>query len=155
MGYQRTLLIEIPIPDPNQHPEFAVAVEALSQAQAHMGFAHDRDAVGSCRDALEAVTLAVGDNDNLDADVQRVLFANSRSMSKAERLRVLRRALKLVTHPARHRDEVSVTIDWSRIDAITLITMTAAFLREMDAPDARPSIPVPSEPAAQPEQPGG
>jgi hypothetical protein len=59
-------------------------------------------------------------------------------MTKAERLRVLRRALKLVTHPARHRDEVTAAIDWSRIDSAQLIFMTAAFINEMAAPDARP-----------------
>jgi hypothetical protein len=31
-----------------------------------------------------------------------------------------------------------VAIDWSRIDAIQMNTMTAAFVNEMSAPDARP-----------------
>jgi len=99
---------------------------------------HDRDAVGSLRDVLEQVMLAFGDDDAIDPDLNRILFDRSRSMTKGERLRVLRRALMLVTHPARHRDQVSVAIDWSRIDAIHMITMTAAFVNEMSAPDARP-----------------
>jgi hypothetical protein len=139
MGYQRTLLIEVPAPDPNQQPELAQAVVLLGQAQANLLRGQDRDAVGALRDVLEQLTLALGDNDNLDPEITRVLFGNSRSMTKAERLRVLRRALKLVTHPARHRDEVSVLIDWSRVDATQMITMVAAFLNEMGAPGARPS----------------
>jgi hypothetical protein len=67
-------------------------------------------------------------------------------MTKADRLRVPRRALKLVMHPARHRDEVSVLIDWSRIDATQLITMTAAFINEMGAPGVRPSVSAPAPP---------
>ena len=59
-------------------------------------------------------------------------------MTKGERLRVLRRALILVTHPARHRDQVTVAFDWSRIDSAQMIAMVAAFLTEMGAPDARP-----------------
>lgn len=138
MGYQHTLLLEVPLPDPVTQPELAKAVADLEQAQTHMLGGHDRDAVGSLRDALEQVSLALGDNDQIPPDVENLLFANSRSMTKAERLRVLRRALKLVTHPARHRDQVTVAIDWSRIDAAQMITMTAAFINEMSAPDARP-----------------
>lgn len=138
MGYQHTLLVEVPLPNPATQPELAKAVADLDQAQTHMLNGHDRDAVGSLRDALEQVSLAFGDNDQIPPDVENLLFANSRSMTKAERLRVLRRALKLVTHPARHRDQVTVGIDWSRIDAAQMITMTAAFINEMSAPDARP-----------------
>jgi hypothetical protein len=140
MGYQKTLLIEVPVPDASQQPELAEAVALLGQAQGHMQRGHDRDAVGTLRDVLEQLTLALGDDDNLDPEMTRVLFSNSRSMTKAERLRVLRRALKLVTHPARHRDEVSVLIDWSRVDAMQMITMVSALINEMGAPGARPSM---------------
>lgn len=76
-------------------------------------------------------------------------------MSKGERLRVLRRALMLVTHPARHRDQVSVGIDWGRIDSMQMISMVVAFVNEMAAPDARPPapMPAPAEPGASAEQP--
>jgi hypothetical protein len=138
MGYQHTLLIEVPLPDAVTQPELAKAVADLEQAQMHMLAGHDRDAVGSLRDALEQVSLAFDDNEQIPPDVEHLLFANSRSMTKAERLRVLRRALKLVTHPARHRDQVTVAIDWSRTDAAEMITMVAAFINEMGAPGARP-----------------
>jgi Mg-chelatase subunit ChlD len=127
------------MPDPQAQPELAEAVAFLAQAQRHLLLGHDRDAVGSLRDVLEQTKLAFDDDDVIAPDLHRVLFDNSRSMNKAERLRVLRRALMLVTHPARHRDQVSVAIDWSRIDAAQLIMMTAAFLNEMSAPDARPA----------------
>lgn len=139
MGYRNILLVEVPLPDVHDQPELAKAVGDLKQAMFHMNQGHDRDAVGSLRDALEQVSLAFGDDDKVPADLQRILFADSRAMTKGDRLRVLRRALKLVTHPARHRDEVTAAIDWSRIDSSQLIFMTAAFINEMSAPDARPS----------------
>jgi hypothetical protein len=74
-------------------------------------------------------------------------------MSKADRLPVVRRALKLVIHPARHQDEVTVSIDRSRTDAAQMITMVTAFINEMDAPGARPSGGAPPQPEP-PEPPG-
>ena len=146
MGYRKMLLIEVPLPDATQQPGMAPVVALLAQAQGHMLRGHDRDAVGALRDVLDRLTLALGDNDDLDPEITRVLFSNSRSMTKAERLRVLRRALKLVTHPARHQDQVTVGIDWSRIDVAQMITMTAAFINEMDAPGARSSPDSPTMP---------
>jgi hypothetical protein len=146
MGYQRTLLIEVPAPDPHAQPELAKAVDFLAQAQRHLRLGYYRDAVGALRDVLDQAKLAFGDDDTIPPDLDRVLFQNSHSMSKAERLRVLRRALKLVTHPARHRDQVSVAIEWSRTDAAQMITMVAAFINEMSAPDARPSQPASATP---------
>jgi hypothetical protein len=142
MGYQQALLVEIPLPDPAAQPELAEAVRMLGDAQGHMLRGHDRDAIGVLRDVLDEVTRSLGDDDeNIEPELTRVLFGNSRSMSKAERLRVVRRALKLVTHPARHRDQVAVGIDWSRTDSAQMIAMVAAFVNEMAAPDARPSRP--------------
>lgn len=140
LGYRKTMLIEVPVPDPAEQPELSEAINLLGQAQGHMQRGHDREAVGALRDVLEQLTMALGDDDNLDPDLTRVLFSNGRSMTKADRLRVLRRALKLVTHPARHRDQVSVLIDWSRVDSQQMLTMVAAFLSEMGAPGARPTV---------------
>jgi hypothetical protein len=142
MGYQQTLLIEVPIPSPAAQPELAEAVRLLGEAQGHMVSGHDRDAVGKLRDVLDQVTLAFGDDDeNIDPALKSALFQNSRGMDKAERLRVVRRALKLVTHPARHRDQVTAGFSWSRIDSAQMIAMVAAFINEMSAPDARPAQP--------------
>jgi hypothetical protein len=153
MDYQKTLLIEVPLPDPVQQPGMAAVVGLLAQAQGHMMRGYDRDAVGTLRDVLDRLTLALGDSDDIDPEMTRVLFANGRSMTKADRLRVLRRALKLVMHPARHQDGVTVNIDWSRVDAAQMITMTAAFINEMGAPGARPPVvatPQPAAPASPP-----
>lgn len=79
MEYQRTLLIEVAVPDPDAQPELASAVGLLAQAQKHALQGHDRDAVGTLRDVLEEVMLAFGDDDKIDAGLHRALFTNSRS----------------------------------------------------------------------------
>lgn len=138
MKYQKTLLLEIPIPDEHEQPELASAVGLLALAQKHLIDGRNRDAVGACRDVLDDIERALHDSGSTDPVLHQKLFEGSRSMDKAARLRVLRQALTLVTHPARHRDDVSVSINWERLDARCLIQMTAAFLAEMNASDAMP-----------------
>jgi hypothetical protein len=95
------------------------------------------EAVGMCRDVLEEMSRALKDEPEPDPDPSvQSLFQNTRQMTKAERLRLLRRAAKVVTHPARHRDDVAVAIDWSRIDALSIVSITAALIQELDAPGA-------------------
>jgi len=128
MGYRRVMLLEIPVPDERSSPELAEATAHLAKAQQALDRGEYREAVGCCRDVLESLSVALGDSDNQDPEVQS-LFKNIRSMDKEARLRVLRRALKLLCHPARHADEVSAKIDWYRNDATSAITMIAALLR--------------------------
>jgi len=86
----------------------------------------------------EEVPGGCGRTGGAKRDDRRVTRKLACRADTADRLRVLRRALKVVTHPARHRDQVTAAIDWSRIDAAQMITMTAAFIIEMSAPDATP-----------------
>lgn len=123
MGYAETMLIEVPVTD-----GIRKATEYLGAAQKAMGLGHYRDAVGACRDVLDALSMAVGDGDERDPDFTP-LFANTRNKDKQARLRVLRQALKILTHPARHVDEVTVLFDWNREDAVSAIAATAALLR--------------------------
>ena len=128
MGYAEIRLIEVPVLDSSVYPDLAGAVGDLTAARKSMHNGDWREAVGRCRDALESIGLELGDGDDVDPSV-RHLFANTRRMSKRERTQFLRRALKLMTHPARHRDDLSKTIDWTRTDAVTLIAMVAATLQ--------------------------
>lgn len=73
---------------------------------------------------------ALKDDDNID-------FSGAREMDKAKRLRLLRRAARVFTHPARHRDEVTASFEWNRIDAASTISIVAALLNELAAPGAR------------------
>lgn len=123
MGYGETMLIEVPVTD-----GIGKTTEYLAAAQKAIGLGHYREAVGACRDVLEALSMGVGDSDERDSDFT-ALFANTRTKDKQARLRVLRKALKILTHPARHVDEVTVPFDWNREDAVSAIAATAALLR--------------------------
>lgn len=135
MQYRRTMLLEIPVPDAQTHPELAQAAGLLGRAQQALMRGDYRDAVGLCREVVEEMSKALGDT---AAAPLPELFAGQRQMSKADRLRVLRQALKLFTHPAHHRDSVSVGMEWSRVDAASTVTIAAALLNELTAPGARP-----------------
>jgi hypothetical protein len=129
MGYCRIILLEIPVFNEEISPLFPEAVEHLKNAQKHMLNGHFRDSVGACRDVLEAVSMALKDDSGQMPETIESWFQGQRDMSKEERLRLVRRALKVVTHPARHADEVASQIEWSPEDAKAVITMTAAILQ--------------------------
>lgn len=128
MGYQHTMLLEIPVPGPNAPQALSNAVGALTQAQHALIQGRYRDAVGACRDALEAFRLVMGDPPNDPALYQ--LFQNSNSWDKATRLQLVRRALLTLMHPARHADQVAVQHDWDRDDAVAVITMVSALMHD-------------------------
>jgi hypothetical protein len=58
-------------------------------------------------------------------------------MNKADRLRLLRHAMRIFTHPPHHKDDVTAMFEWNRKDAASTISMVAALLNELDAPGAR------------------
>jgi hypothetical protein len=129
-GYRRTLLIEMPVPDPAAEPELAAAIAYLAQAQAHLLAGRDRDAVGACRDVLEELEKLPGAEFTEPS-------GDRNAWSKAERVLRLRKALTLLTHPARHRKEDAARIIWGRTYARAIITMTAGLMMEMSADEAR------------------
>lgn len=128
IGYGRIILLEVPVPDEHDFPELVAATSHLATAQKEMDLGHYREAVGACRDVLEALSGALNDRDDQDEEF-RSLFEKSRDKDKAARVRVVRRALKVLCHPARHADEVSARIDWDRLDASAVIAMTGAVIR--------------------------
>lgn len=128
VGYARILLLELPLPEGDVRPEFLAATKHLASAQKEMELGHYREAVGACRDVLEAVSAALDDRDDQDEEF-KPLFEKTREKDKAARLRVVRRALKVLCHPARHADPLSARIDWDRLDAFGMIAMTGTVIR--------------------------
>jgi len=74
----------------------------------------------------------------LKLGVDQAVFENNREKTKAERLRLVLRSLKVFTHPARHSDDASVVFGWNRLDASFAISSVAAVITELAAPGARP-----------------
>lgn len=122
MEYRKTLLLEVPMPATDAHEGLRQAVEHLRQAQDLLMHGRYREAVGACRDVLESLDTALG-------DAAAAVPDNQRDWDKACRVRNLRRALKVLTHPARHADEVSAQHEWGPEDAASIVTATAALLR--------------------------
>lgn len=129
MGYRRTILLEIPVPGDEISPEFSKATMNLQTAHVHMLRGHFRDAVGACRDVMESLTAALHDNGDQQPEAIQSWFEGTRSLGKEERLRIVRRALTVLTHAARHADQVSTSIEWGPTDARAAITMAAALLQ--------------------------
>jgi hypothetical protein len=146
IGYQKTMLLEVPVPDAQQQPELAAAVQSLASAQQAMARGDYRDAVGLCRGVLEEVKRALKDDDDIG-------FANQRDMNKADRLRLVRRAMRVFTHPPHHKDDVTALFEWNRTDAASTISIVAALLNELAAPGAREasSLPKSALPASPPK----
>jgi hypothetical protein len=132
VGYQRTLLVEMPVPNAQADRRFRRAIDALSDAQRAASWGDYREAVGLCRDVMEAFGEAVGDDDA--QTVLPELFNGQRQMDKAQRQQLLRRALKVFTHPARHRDSSALAFEWSRADAAAALTISAALLASAPEP---------------------
>lgn len=129
MGYRRTMLLEIPLLGDEVSPRFPEAAEHLKTAQTHLLRGHFRDAVGTCRDVIESLSVALSDESAQLPETVKSWFEGTRSMSKEERFRLVRRALKVLTHPARHADEVSASIEWRLTDARAAIVMVATLLQ--------------------------
>lgn len=133
MHYQRTMLLEVHVPDSQTAPELAQACHYLAQGQRALVRGAYRDAVGYCREVLEAISSALGETDGW-----RKMLGRQNDLSKAERLQVLRGAFKIFTHPAHHGGANAASIDWTRTDAIMAIAISAALLNELQAPGAHP-----------------
>lgn len=128
MGYRRTMLMEVSVLSDAASPQWPEAAKHLQAAQTHMLRGHFRDAVGACRDVMEALSAALNDEGGQVPEAIKSWFEGTRSMGKEERLRIVRRAFKLMTHPARHADEVSTSIEWGPEDAKAALIITAALV---------------------------
>ena len=124
MGYRKTMLLEIPVLSEEISPSFAKAVENLKQAQLHLLNGHYRDSVATCRDVLECLAMAVGD----DKETEPMNFDNQKGMDKETRFRLVRKALRVVTHAAKHSDEVTVQIEWNYEDAKATVAIAAILV---------------------------
>lgn len=129
MGYKRTLLLEVPVLDEKENPLLSEATQHLTQAQMHLNRGHYRDCVGSCRDVLEALQTALGDNEERLPELGKEVIESTKSWSKNQRIRAVRWALHVLAHPSRHADPVAIQMDWGPEDARAILTMTAALLQ--------------------------
>ncbi len=105
------------------------APESPLMTYEHTNKGNFRDSVGACRDVMESLSKALSDDQYQLDEVVKSWFKATRSMGKEERLRLIRRAVTVLTHPARHADEVSASIEWGPMDARAVIVMAATLLQ--------------------------
>ena len=126
IGFRRLILVEVPVPDDGAHPSLALATRELRKATTHILAGHDREAVGACRLALDALAHALGE-DPTKYDIS-ALVKNNAKLGKPERFAVLRRVLTILANPAHHSDPDAAAIEWHYEDAHAILAQTAAVL---------------------------
>lgn len=124
MGYRKTLLLELPIP---QGDEGSVPQRHLETARGHILRGHYEDAVASCRKALEGWTTLRGEGEGVKKarDTKR---SASRSLTLYERELLVRDAATNFADLAHHADEVANAESYSREDAAMMVAIAAAIL---------------------------
>jgi hypothetical protein len=117
MGVGETLLLEIPAPSAQNRPDLAQAVTFWREAREDWMQGQYRDAVGKCRQVLEA--LPTGPQP----------APNPRDRTKEERIEQVRRNLLELCHAALHTDAVCQAMSWDRADAELAVTECAGLLQ--------------------------
>jgi hypothetical protein len=131
LGHQRSVLVEVPLPDEAVHPGLATATHELAVATSALRHGRVRDAVGACRLALENLAHAVGE-DPENYNVVEIVRRDP-NLDKQARFALLRRSLTIVAHPAHHGDPNAAAVEWHYEDAVALVTQTTALLRYYSA----------------------
>jgi len=126
-GFGRTIVFEVPIPDVVRDEPLARAVGYLDLAKRAMDRGAWREAVGGCRDVFEALQPAV---ETCASTSARVTGATDREefKTKPQRFGEVCRALKKLTHAARHVDDIAESFQWERADAVFLLAATSALV---------------------------
>jgi hypothetical protein len=125
--YQRTMILELPMPDPTSFPGLATALTFLAQAQQRFMEGENRQAVEAVRQCLAA---AVNKDPNVEDDNAAEVGEAMRSARTTgglypERFELVRRALKLAADLGAHPE-----VDESGPkEARALIGMAGAFLQ--------------------------
>lgn len=128
MGYRDILLLEVPIVPDTIDPDLAAACQRMKKAHTLLIEGHYDKAAEQCRHVMEAVGTALQDGEGNTAVLIAALKDRDR-MTKIERIMALRRAIFTMSCLAAHsKGEVALTTTWSRHDAVSLVSMTAALL---------------------------
>jgi hypothetical protein len=135
IGYRKTLLLEVPLLPEEISPTFANAIKHLQNAQTQLLQGQYRNTVSECRDVLEAISVALDDEKEQTPVELKAWFSDTRSMSKEHRIRLMRRAFKVLTHASKHADNNAASIEWGPTDARMALSMAASLLQMSSGKD--------------------
>ncbi|MBU0622651.1 MAG: hypothetical protein KJ795_12500 [Gammaproteobacteria bacterium] len=129
IDFRKTLLLELQLLPEGNNPVYANAVKHLQNAQTQMLQGHYRNAVSECRDVLESLSTILGDEKEQTPETLKSWFLDAQNMSKEQRIRLMRRAFKVLTNASKHADVNAASIEWGATDARTAINMTASLFQ--------------------------
>jgi hypothetical protein len=128
--YAKGFRLEVPMLTGQDSVSAVRAIKDVEKAIAEMAEGRYRDAIATCRDALE---IAYGSDDkNLYPNLGYTVTGLSEA-DKKERFWLARRGAWAIAHAAKHRDDTTDAIEWDRRDARALILLLSALL-EQDPP---------------------
>ena len=131
MNFGSFLLCEIPI-ELGDDDSLKDVWAMISSAQELLYNGHYRNVVMECRKALEITLIRfdVAEAVRVSADKGRANAAARQGMSKRERILNLVNAATQVMHLAAHPDKNNDVVDFSRREALLILTITAAAIAD-------------------------
>ncbi len=135
IGFRNTLLLEVQLLPEMSNPVYANAIKHLQNAQTQMLQGHYRTAVGECRDVLESLSAVLEDEKEQTPEMLKSWFSDTQNMGKEQRIRLMRRAFKVLTNASKHADSNAASIEWGATDARTAINMAASLFQLSTAND--------------------
>lgn len=135
VAYSKNMLLEIPVLDAGNDPRFKKPGEHLIGSQKAIFEGRYQDAVGQCRLALDNLRTILGDPEvpkNVDP---KTLIDNRKDGDKAHRYHMMRRAAFYLCSASLHSDEHTANIEWTRSDAIAILSMVGAIIKASTQPE--------------------
>jgi hypothetical protein len=125
--YSDTLLFEVPMPFIADGGTMKTSIEYIRRARAFFDAGHYDETVSKCRLAIEAMAATDLEKARLMKAVKSFTSGGRREMSVTDRMLLLRETAKHYTQLAHHDLEIEQTSEYSRLDAVTILGITAAL----------------------------
>ena len=130
--YQRTMIVELPMPNPQTKPNLSKAVDYFIQAQRRFSEGENRLAVEATRQSLAAIVQQDPSNEEEASDLPDAMrAARKNEEGYGERFELVRRSVKLVADLSAHPD----VDETGPKDARAAIAMASGVLQWFTAQD--------------------
>ncbi|MCU7926724.1 MAG: hypothetical protein KZQ97_09810 [Candidatus Thiodiazotropha sp. (ex Dulcina madagascariensis)] len=124
MGFQKTIIYEIPLPDFSENSR--AAQKHFERAQALLYQGHFDDSVGECRKIFEL--LEIDKAGNILGSARNKYHDDRENLSIQDRMALLKDIIKLFTHKPHHANQ---TEEYSRDQAKLILGSTIAYFCAM------------------------
>ena len=125
--YGEYLLFEVPLPVEKEYENLKSVVDLLNQAKNHFLYGNYDDTVASCRKALESLAHQLNEK-RKQAEAKRQFKEKEQTLSKQQRILLIREVLRHLTHLAHHVSDTGEVVPFSRNEANFVMGSTAAII---------------------------